>query len=439
MSKYFLLNVWIFILTVKAAHGQTITKHLQRIDIDTISENSLIVPMPFANSFWATSSLPAIGNKLIRKIVLVYTKEKLSEHFNQQLLNKKRWQQLLTDYPQLKTNNLWQKEEWQQTESERAAAKQLFHGFIIYFVPPFTESQRQAELQWVARQLNANLPDKQPDASYSAGNFPVKNNSEPDNPAMFTKNTVRSFTLKQRWDDRIGFVHDTIWTENEKTVKVTKTVPVYKPKRDSTVISAFLQLDVSKKYVVVMDATGSMGSYVVEALDWIFANRNRLTIEGFVFFNDGDAKKSKNKRAMHTGGIYACINDSAKIKATLMKCMYKGNGGGEQKENDIEALMYALNKFPQADQIILIADNKEWMRDYFYYKQVTKPVHIILCDTKLFPVNNQYLNLAAYTKGILFTSDKTFTNLWGWQEGDYFTHKNIIYRKFHDEFIRVYE
>ncbi len=439
MLNYLRLNFLIFILTVNLIQGQTNVKYLQRIDVDTLSENTIVLPMSFAESFWATSALPAIENKLIRKIVLVYTKEKLSEHFNQQLLNKNRWKQLLADYPQLKTNNLWQQEEWQQTESERTAAKQLFHGFIIYFTPPFSESQRQAELQWVARQLHINLPNNQLNESPSGSNFPVKNNSAPDNPAMFTKDTVRSFTLKQRWDDRIGFVHDTIWTEEEKVVKITKTIPDYKPKPDSTVISALLQLDSTQKYVVVMDATGSMGSYIVDALDWIFANRNRLSIDGFVFFNDGDRKKSKNKRPMHTGGIYACGNDSLKIKETLMKCMYNGNGGGEQRENDVEAIVYAQKKFPRTNQIILIADNKEWMRDYFYYPKINKPVNVILCDTKTYPLNSQYLNLVASTQGILFISNKTFVDLWKWHEGDYLIHKDIVYRKYKGEFNREYK
>jgi len=131
MLNYLRLNFLIFILTVNLVQSQTNVKYLQRIDVDTLSENTIVLPMSFAESFWATSALPTIENKLIRKIVLVYTKEKLSEHFNQQLLNKNRWKQLLNDYPQLKINNLWQQEEWQQTESERTAAKQLFHGFII--------------------------------------------------------------------------------------------------------------------------------------------------------------------------------------------------------------------------------------------------------------------------------------------------------------------
>ena len=73
---------------------------------------------------------------------------------------------------------------------------------------------------------------------------------------------------------------------------------------------------------------------------------------------------------MKTGGIYFSANDSSKIVETVTKCMKNGSGGGESKENDIEAITLALNKFPQASEVILIADNKEWMRDFDYLTKI---------------------------------------------------------------------
>jgi hypothetical protein len=435
MTKFILFFTILFQFII--VNGQSKTRVITQLNTDTLSENTLLLPMAFNScNFQAANQT---FDYLITKIVLVYTQHRLSPNFNQSELNKKRWDELFKNYPQLLThNNIWIKEEWQQTETIRAQAKQLFHGFIIYYKPQFSEEERKAEIKWVMQKLRF-IESKTDTLKFVNDSISEVNNSN-NNKQPLAQN--RKFTLKQRWDNRIGFVHDTIWEENteknvvtEKSNTLTEEI-IYTPKPDSTVFFSFNQLQTDKKYAVVMDATGSMGSYIVDALDWIFDNRNKITIVGFVFFNDGDNKKSKKKKVMHTGGIYSTENDSTKITQTLIKCMKNGNGGGENLENDIEAIVWAIKEFQQADEIILIADNKEWMRDFSYFTKVSKPINVILCDTKYLPPNADYFTLASYTHGTLFTKDKKFTRLNTMKNNDYFIYHGVVYRKFDGLFKR---
>ena len=95
-----------------------------------------------------------------------------------------------------------------------------------------------------------------------------------------------------------------------------------------------------------------------------------------------------------------------------------------------------MNKFPQASEVILIADNKEWMRDFDYLTKIDKPVNVILCDTKVLPPNAEYFTLASFTQGKLYTNDKEFSRLTEMKNNDYFIYKGVVYRKFDNIFSR---
>jgi len=90
--------------------------------------------------------------------------------------------------------------------------------------------------------------------------------------------------------------------------------------------------------------------------------------------------------------------------------MNNGSGGGESMENDIEAIIDGAKQFHKADEIVLVADNLEIMRDYKYINKINKPVHVILCGAEN-RINVQYLDLARQTKGTIHTSKSDITNL----------------------------
>lgn len=161
--------------------------------------------------------------------------------------------------------------------------------------------------------------------------------------------------------------------------------------------------------IVVADWTRSMYPYGLSLLDWFIANKNIANFSSIFLFNDGDAKKTRHKINGITGGIYNISFDSIENVVQLMQKVAEKGTGGDYPENVIEALLSAQNKFPEADTIILLADNRACIRDYTLIEKLTKPVKVILneIDTVQKILNYQYLNLAAHTNGqVYFMNEK---------------------------------
>ena len=102
------------------------------------------------------------------------------------------------------------------------------------------------------------------------------------------------------------------------------------------------------------------------------------------------------KLPLETGGIYVAKSlQSEEINKALNKCTAGGSGGGETKENDVEAMLLGLKYFPEAKSIVLIADNYEKMRDYEFIDKITVRSQDTLLPSinkKHIPTNNPNLN-----------------------------------------------
>ena len=138
---------------------------------------------------------------------------------------------------------------------------------------------------------------------------------------------------------------------------------------------------------------------------------------------------------LETEGIYIAQNKDLKtVINTATKCMRRGSGGGESLENDVEAILDGAKQYPAADEIILVADNRESMRDYKFIKKIKVPIHIILCGAEI-RINIQYLDLARQTKGSVHTFKSDVTNLHNIKEKEHFfiDDKEYMYQngKFH--------
>lgn len=176
--------------------------------------------------------------------------------------------------------------------------------------------------------------------------------------------------------------------------------------RDSTVYNVFRRHPEWQNSLVVMDWTGSMYVHGALAVLWHSLHFQESGIKHFAFFNDGDDKRSHEKTVGLTGGIY--YNDASSISELLDlfgEVKSKGDGG-EPEENDIEALYESIKKFPDADEVILIADNTSCVRDMRILSKIRVPVHVILCGyNESIGVNPQYIELAYTTKGSLHTAE----------------------------------
>jgi len=192
-----------------------------------------------------------------------------------------------------------------------------------------------------------------------------------------------------------------VFDEYELGLTEYKTEEEYKEAQktmhESGVYVSLEHLDSTKHFALVMDVTGSMGSSIAAMLSWIKENNASLPFSSFTFFNDGDNKDSSAKPIGKAGGIYSTrsIHEVNQVVETAMR---KGSGGPELSENDMEAVLKAIEIDSTATDILLIGDNYSDIRDIRLLDNISKPVHVLLCAAPT-KIRTEYLDIAKQTGG----------------------------------------
>ena len=186
---------------------------------------------------------------------------------------------------------------------------------------------------------------------------------------------------------------------------------------DSSVYKIFAR-NKWKNMTVVTDLTGSMAPYFAQVLLWYKLTFSTKNFKEFIFFNDGDKKEDKDKKTGSTGGIYYCKSTYKDSVFKTAGCCISNGFGGDIPENNVEAILYAIERNPRVKEVILIADNWAPMRDYRLMSRVHVPVHVVLCGCSPdAPINTEYLDLARKTKGSVHTMEGDLHNLVDVAEG----------------------
>ncbi len=205
---------------------------------------------------------------------------------------------------------------------------------------------------------------------------------------------------------------------------------------DSTVLKVFDRNQDWDNMLIVTDFTGSMSPYVAQVLLWYHLNFNKKRNQAFVFFNDGNNKPVEEKIIGETGGMYHTdVNNIDSVVNTAVYTISSG-GGGDKEENDVEAIIFGIKKYPTKKNIILIADNTADMRDYSLIEKVNRPVKIILCGAGK-KVNTQYLDLARKTKGSIHTIEEDITDLMKLKEGQTIKIEGTVFKIENGKFVEV--
>ena len=184
---------------------------------------------------------------------------------------------------------------------------------------------------------------------------------------------------------------------------------------DSTVYNVLERHTDWKKTLVVMDWTGSMYPYGSQAVLWHSLNFKKSGMKYFVFFNDGNS--DKNKRVGRTGGVYFEKAENLKKLVNLLSKVKAKGSGGDTEENDLEAIAKGIQKFPDFENVVLIADNNSCIRDFCLIDEIKVPVKIILCGTYS-SINPQYLNLAYKTGGSIHTIEDDIFDIYNHTKSD---------------------
>ena len=107
--------------------------------------NIVYLPMEFSSSEFKTKTLPTLpSDRTILTVHLVYTKFREVDTFNQPLLNRNRYENLKTLWPELFALKGIQFRAFEQNKAKTEDdAKKLFHGFIIFYKAKPTEKVKK--------------------------------------------------------------------------------------------------------------------------------------------------------------------------------------------------------------------------------------------------------------------------------------------------------
>lgn len=189
----------------------------------------------------------------------------------------------------------------------------------------------------------------------------------------------------------------------ETTLKFDKFLTGEYKIRDSTIFKVFERNPQWKKVLLVVDMTGSMFPYIGQLLVWFKKTFEDGKIKYYALFNDGDNLADEKKVVGRTGGVHTYeAKDYKKLKKDIEDVRKLGEGG-DDPENDLEAITASILAYRDYGDIVLLADDSQ-VRDMALLKRIRKPIHIILCGTKK-GVNDQYLKIAYQTKGSIHTAN----------------------------------
>ena len=358
----------------------------------------------------------------IYRIDYVYTRYAQSSEFNQKKLDKARLEELYKTAPFLFDDNLI---DWrflrQMKYNDLEHNKESYHGFVIYLRKkhaPLFKKTTEEEIKYITKILKTGKEE----LDCSSIIIKYRDSISIDTTGLYIPKSKRKrlkrqlYYKKSIWN-RKPYVIEHVYRLKD-TINPCVMVENYTYRiTDTVVFDCFKRNKGWSDYIVVEDVTNSMHPYLAQ----IFILRRKLYFSNynnhhFVFFNDGDAKPDGPKGESN-GAHYIYTDSLEKMEAFAIDVMRKGHGG-LPPENDIEAILYAINQCPECSSVVLIADNSSPIRDLELMNKITKPVRIILCGAKNGNIHHHYIQLAFQTKGSLHTLDKDYEVTGNLSEGD---------------------
>lgn len=205
--------------------------------------------------------------------------------------------------------------------------------------------------------------------------------------------------------------------------------PVYDRERaviNNAVPSVLNRVNVTDA-LVVADVTGSMSRYTGQLLTWLSLHDDDGSVKYILCFNDGDIKPDRLKKIGETGGIYAQEYANIDNAAALVKMAMGRGNGGDEPENDCEALIKGIEMFPDCNDVVLLADSWAPVRDIALAKNISKPVKVVLCGNKI-GVHPDYITIALLTGGSLHFLNEDVVDLSPLKEGKAMVLANKMYK-----------
>jgi hypothetical protein len=165
--------------------------------------------------------------------------------------------------------------------------------------------------------------------------------------------------------------------------------------------------------VLVCDLTSSMYPYSTQLFAWLRQHTQHPAVKGTLFFTDCDSLGHETTPQGPAGRMFATRERTPERVLPLMLAAARNTLGNQQDaENDIEALIEAQRRFPEAKNLVLIADNSSRVKDLHRLAEVRLPVRVILCGspwdtTQAFQPD--FFEIATRTRGSLHTLEDDFS------------------------------
>jgi ribonuclease HI len=131
-----------------------------------------------------------------------------------------------------------------------------------------------------------------------------------------------------------------------------------------------------------------------------------------VFFTDCDSLGQETKPNGLKGKMFVTRErDTDKVLPLLLEAARNTLNNKEEAENAVEALIEAQLRFPEAKQLVLIADNSSGVKDLHRLPEVKKPVRVVICGATLDSkqaFQSDFYEIARQTNGSLHTIEDDF-------------------------------
>ncbi len=312
----------------------------------------------------------------------------------------------------------WQKI-WQTHCEDNAQVNELYHGVVIRY-----ERRKKPEEEGNSNSSYTTQNEDPPVSTVVSTTEPLSHNSAAANFILShpeTPDSIKEQAASMTAFEREQLLYDYFRDQKQTTpadaslqnpivrMKYMYAVESFMqqfPKVDPVVNKVFDRHPEWTDKIVINDWTGSMYGYGSQVLLWHLMHLDSSGISTITLFNDGDNKTTEKKAIGRTGGIYTEKANNADALIELFSEVMRKGGGGDGPENDIEAILKAIEKNENAE-IILIADNGACVRDIELAHLIHRPVRVVLCGYKPEEgVNPDFVYLASITGGGIYTIEE---------------------------------
>lgn len=418
-------------LNAPAKNGDAIAKKFVTVEVyeyDLPTENAVVLKNGFRQHGFVNAKewLELKDSVTVEKVQIVFSKYPIRNGVYNEIypLLFNRIKETIALDPALNQSKIIWERVWQTHCENNAQVDKLYHGVVIHYKKPVEPTNIKQEtgpiVEEIVKPKNPDIASTQTEEERKMSSIVEYMLNHPTTPETLRERVSKlppeeaEEVVLQYFQNRSTELMEGPITDPEVQLNYMLELEKFArqhPSADSAVHKVLNRHPEWEQKIVINDWTGSMYGYGSQVVLWHLMNLERSGITTLTLFNDGDNKTSSQKKVGKTGGIYSADANKPKDVLDLFNTVMSKGGGGDAPENDIEAILKAIEGAPNGE-VILIADNNACVRDISLADQISKPVRVILCGYNPNDgVNPDYVYLASITGGGIYTIEEDLEQL----------------------------